>query len=110
MIIGSGFSYHDTQGMRSGAGAETSATFDRWLNDTLVGSPPDERRQRLMNWSAAPAARAAHPREDHLIPLMVAVGAAGNDIGTRVYHQSDFMGKITVSSYRFGAPVVQRAE
>jgi hypothetical protein len=37
---------------------------------------------------------------------MVAVGAAGDDVGARVYHQSDFMGAITVSSYRFGAPVV----
>jgi len=109
LIIGSGFSYHDTRGMRSGAGAEVSATFDRWLNDTLVVAPPDERRRRLVNWSTAPAARAAHPREDHLIPLMVAVGAAGNEVGSRVYHQSDFMGKITVSSYRFGAPVVERS-
>jgi aromatic ring-opening dioxygenase catalytic subunit (LigB family) len=106
VIVGSGFSYHDTQGMRSGAGAEASTAFDRWLNDTLVTSPPDQRRLRLLRWSAAPAARAAHPHEDHLVPLMVAVGAAGNDVGARIYHQSDFMGAITVSSYRFGAPVV----
>jgi aromatic ring-opening dioxygenase catalytic subunit (LigB family) len=106
LIVGSGFSYHDTRGIMSGAGAAASATFDRWLNDTLVESSPDERRRRLLGWSAAPAARAAHPREDHLIPLMVAVGAAGNDAGARIYHQSDFMGAITVSSYRFGAPVV----
>jgi aromatic ring-opening dioxygenase catalytic subunit (LigB family) len=107
LIVGSGFSYHDTRGMRSGAGAEASASFDRWLNDSLIKSSPDERRRRLLRWSAAPAARAAHPREDHLIPLMVAVGAAGDDVGTRIYHQSDFMGAITVSSYRFGAPVLQ---
>jgi aromatic ring-opening dioxygenase catalytic subunit (LigB family) len=106
LIVGSGFSYHDTRGMRSGTGAEASASFDRWLNDTLVKSSPDERRRRLLRWSAAPAARAAHPREDHLIPLMVAVGAASDDGGARIYHQSDFMGAITASSYRFGAPVV----
>jgi len=106
LIIGSGLSYHDLRGMRGGAGAQASAAFDRWLNDTLVKSSPDERRRRLLRWSAAPAARAAHPREDHLIPLMVAVGAAGDDVGARIYHQADFMGAITVSSYRFGAPVV----
>jgi aromatic ring-opening dioxygenase catalytic subunit (LigB family) len=110
LIVGSGFSYHDTQGMRSGAGDEASAAFDEWLNDTLVSSSPDERRQRLVDWSEAPAARAAHPREDHLIPLMVAVGAAGDDAGTRIYHQNDFMGAITVSSYRFGAPVVPTSQ
>jgi aromatic ring-opening dioxygenase catalytic subunit (LigB family) len=106
LIVGSGFSFHDTRGMRSGAGAEASAAFDGWLLDTLINSSPDERRQRLLHWSAAPAARAAHPHEDHLMPLMVAVGAAGDDAGVRVYHQRDFMGAITASSYRFGAPVV----
>jgi aromatic ring-opening dioxygenase catalytic subunit (LigB family) len=106
LIVGSGFSYHDTQGMRSSAGGEASASFDQWLNDTLIRSSPDERRRRLLRWLAAPAARAAHPSEDHLIPLMVAVGAAGDEVGARIYHQMDFMGAITVSSYRFGAPVV----
>jgi aromatic ring-opening dioxygenase catalytic subunit (LigB family) len=103
LIIGSGFSYHDTRGMRTGTGAEASASFDQWLNDTLVKSSPDERRLRLLRWSEAPAARAAHPRADHLIPLMVAVGAAGDDVGTRIYQEGTFMGAITVSSYRFGA-------
>ena len=103
LIVGSGFSFHDTRKIMSGAGAAASAAFDEWLNDTLVGSSPDERQQRLVHWETAPAARAAHPREDHLIPLMVAVGAAGDDAGIRVYHQTDFMGSITASSYRFGA-------
>jgi aromatic ring-opening dioxygenase catalytic subunit (LigB family) len=106
LIIGSGFSYHNIQGLIGGTGATTSAAFDGWLNDTLVGASPDERQKRLIDWCAAPSARAAHPREDHLIPLMVAVGAAGDDAGTRIYHQSDFMGSVTVSSYRFGPPVV----
>jgi aromatic ring-opening dioxygenase catalytic subunit (LigB family) len=92
--------------MLSGAGKVASATFDRWLDETLVHSTSQERRRRLIDWSDAPAARAAHPREDHLIPLMVAVGAAGDDAGTRVYHESAFMGAITASSYRFGeAPI-----
>jgi aromatic ring-opening dioxygenase catalytic subunit (LigB family) len=106
LIIGSGYSFHGFRETRDGGPAQASATFDRWLNDTLVVSPPDERQQRLLNWSAAPAARAAHPSEDHLIPLMVAIGAAGNDAGARVYHETDFMGKLTVSSYRFGEPVI----
>ena len=40
------------------------------------------------------------------MPLMVAVGAAGEDAGARIFHQRDFMGAITVSSYRFGDPVI----
>ncbi len=106
LIVGSGFSFHNLRTMRSGGGAEASAVFDQWLNEILVHAPPDERRQQLLHWSAAPSARAAHPQEDHLLPLMVAVDAAGNDAGARIYHQSDFMGSITASSYRFGEPVV----
>ncbi len=107
VIVGSGFSFHDTMAMRTGTGAASSATFDRWLGETLTGASPDERRERVISWATAPAARAAHPREDHLLPLMVAVGAAGDDIGIRVYHQPDFMGAITASSYRFGEAVCQ---
>ncbi len=107
VIVGSGFSFHDTRAMRNGTGAAASATFDRWLDETLTGVSARERGERVLRWAEAPAARAAHPREDHLLPLMVAVGAAGEDAGTRVYHQPDFMGAITASSYRFGEAVSQ---
>jgi hypothetical protein len=33
---------------------------------------------------------------------MVALGAAEGEAATRVYHERDFFGGITVSSYRFG--------
>jgi aromatic ring-opening dioxygenase catalytic subunit (LigB family) len=102
LIIGSGFSFHDTRRIIGGGGAEDSARFDQWLRKALVDTSPDERRKELINWQDAPAARKAHPREDHLIPLMVAVGAAGDDEAVRFYHEEDFMGSITVSSYRFG--------
>ncbi|MFP3614486.1 class III extradiol ring-cleavage dioxygenase [Paraburkholderia sp. SIMBA_050] len=105
VIVGSGFSFHDTTAMRSGTGGRASATFDRWLDETLVDTAPDERRRRVIQWSTAPSAQAAHPREDHFLPLMVAVGAAGNDAGTRIYHQTDFMGASTASRFRFGLTV-----
>jgi aromatic ring-opening dioxygenase catalytic subunit (LigB family) len=105
LIVGSGLSYHDLRGLMIGTGAKASAVFDAWLNETLVEVSPEQRRARLLRWQDAPAARAAHPREDHLMPLMVAVGAAGEDAGARIYHERGFMGAITVSSYRFGAPV-----
>ena len=67
------------------------------------GLDPAERVAQLIDWSSAPAARIAHPREEHLIPLMVAVGAAEGEQGERVYHESAFMGGIAVSSFRIGA-------
>jgi aromatic ring-opening dioxygenase catalytic subunit (LigB family) len=48
-------------------------------------------------------ARAAHPREDHLIPLMTIVGAAEDEAAATVYHQSDLFGGVTASSFRLGA-------
>lgn len=102
LIIGSGSSYHNMRGM-NGSGSAASQTFDAWLGETLTATDPAERSRRLKQWVDAPAARAAHPREDHLIPLMVALGAAEGEPGTRVYHQADLFGGVAMSSFRFGA-------
>jgi len=59
-------------------------------------------RRSVAAWESAPAARLAHPREEHLLPLMVAAGAAEGEAATRVYHERDFFGGVTVSSWRFG--------
>jgi aromatic ring-opening dioxygenase catalytic subunit (LigB family) len=53
-----------------------------------------------MHWRNAPAARSAHPREEHLIPLMVAAGAAGEDGGSRIFHDR-IMGA-AISAFGFG--------
>ena len=102
LIIGSGLSYHNLSAFNAQA-AEPSRAFDDWLNRTIVEADPDERITALENWLSAPAARAAHPVEDHLIPLMVVAGAAGDDIGVRIYHQDDLLGGLSVSSFAFGA-------
>ena len=102
LIIGSGLTYHNMREMRGREGFEPSRVFDAWLQDTLVAAAPEERTPRLVNWEQAPMARAAHPQEDHLIPLMAAIGAAEGDPGAVVYHQTDFFGGITASSFRFG--------
>nr|AIH15812.1 bll6462 protein [Ochrobactrum sp. SJY1] len=102
LIIGSGLSYHNLSAMRGTWGYEPSRRFDAWLQETLVNSPSDKRTERLIEWELAPAARAAHPREDHLIPLMVVVGAAEDEPGATTYHQKDFGGGLTASSFRFG--------
>jgi aromatic ring-opening dioxygenase catalytic subunit (LigB family) len=101
LIIGSGLSYHNLRRFNA-TGAQASAEFDAWLQQAVVTSPPPERTQRLLNWADAPSARIAHPREDHLLPLMVAVGAAESEAAECVYHEADFAGSLTVSSFRFG--------
>jgi len=103
LIVGSGLSYHNLSAMRGTSGYEPSRRFDSWLQETLVHSTGDERSERLIQWELAPAARLAHPREDHLLPLMVVVGAAEGELGATSFHQKDFGGGLTVSSFRFGS-------
>lgn len=100
LIVGSGLSFHNLRAFGPAARAPSEA-FDAWLGDTM-DAPPGERTRRLERWDAAPAARIAHPSEDHFIPLLVAVGAAEGEGAQRVYHERDFMGGVTASSYRLG--------
>jgi aromatic ring-opening dioxygenase catalytic subunit (LigB family) len=103
LIIGSGSSYHNLREfMRPSGRNEASAQFDSWLQDTLVSTTSAERSARLVSWDHAPAARLAHPQEDHLLPLHVAVGAAEHDAGQVIFRQADFFGTLSMSSYQFG--------
>ncbi len=97
-IVGSGMSYHNLRAFGP-AGQAPAAAFDAWLGDA-VAQAPDERARRLTQWSQAPAARQAHPREEHLLPLMVAAGAAGGDLGRTAY-SGTLMG-LRISGVHFG--------
>lgn len=108
LILGSGLSYHNLQRMGPAAHGASKA-FDDWLRQALEQSNAAERRGLLLDWERAPAARLAHPREDHLIPLMVALGAAEDEPATRVYHEQAFLGGVVVSSYRFGNAATDKA-
>ena len=69
LIIGSGMSFHNLRALFAGGALERSREFDGWLAET-VESPVVQRDARLTEWKNAPYATFAHPREEHLIPLM----------------------------------------
>ncbi len=98
LIVGSGSSFHNLRTYFHGDGRNAQA-FDNWLNETATADPA-RRRARLIEWTRAPGARACHPREEHLIPLMVAAGAAGDDAGRRTYQ--DVIGGNAFSGFAFG--------
>ena len=102
LIVGSGSSYHNMQ-VRGPAAFAPSQAFDAWLQQVLVDSDPALRDDALVRWASAPAARHAHPREEHLLPLMVAAGAAQGEPGRCIFHEARFFGTSTVSSFGFGA-------
>jgi aromatic ring-opening dioxygenase catalytic subunit (LigB family) len=97
-IVGSGMSYHNLRALHPRA-QPVAETFDAWLHETALLDAP-ERDARLTTWSQAPAARQAHPREEHLLPLMVVAGAAGADRGTRGFDGT--IRDLRISAYHFG--------
>ncbi len=101
LVVGSGLSFHNLRAMGP-SGRDASTAFDGWLQHALFDAVGERRAKALLNWEQAPAARQVHPREDHLMPLHVAVGAAAEDAAHLSYHQDDFFGAITASSFRFG--------
>ncbi|MER2566422.1 MAG: hypothetical protein ABTQ32_37215, partial [Myxococcaceae bacterium] len=81
------------------AGGPVSEAFDAWLQETMKLAP-DQRDARLTEWKKAPGARAAHPREEHLVPLMVIAGAAGADPVSIPY--ADLYVDVKLSAYHYG--------
>jgi aromatic ring-opening dioxygenase catalytic subunit (LigB family) len=100
LIVGSGFSFHNLRHFGDPEGR--SKPFDDWLNETLCAAAPEARTARLIEWEQAPSARFCQPQEDHLVPLFVAVGAAGDAAGRRIYAERMQRLQIYVSSFQFG--------
>lgn len=99
VIIGSGSSYHNMRHIFDGT-EHASVAFDQWLTDTATEHSGEERQQRLQDWKQAPGGRESHPRPEHLIPLMVASGAAHADLGKKVFGEK--IGGKAYSCFAFG--------
>jgi len=100
LIVGSGQSYHNMRGFMGGRGSPDPAAeaFDAWLREAMTNDATRDRS--LAEWEQAPGARQAQPHEDHLLPLMVAAGAACGEPGRTVFH-GHALGK-PISGFRFG--------
>ena len=97
-VIASGMTFHNLRLFRDPRSRPASEAFDEWLRESMQ-LEPGERNDRLVKWADAPAARIAHPREEHLLPLMVAAGAAGTNRAELAYNGT-FAG-IRLSAYHF---------
>jgi len=99
LIIGSGMSYHNMRGFMNPASLGHSQRFDTWLENSAKQTD-GARSTALAGWRSAPSGPESHPREEHLIPLMVAAGAASTDAGHVVF-RDEVMG-VVVSALQFG--------
>ncbi|MCA1619403.1 MAG: dioxygenase [Acidobacteria bacterium] len=77
--------------------------FDEWLFRKITEGELDE----LLNYRRlAPHARLAHPTDEHLLPLFVALGAGSNGEGIsvgRVQHRGWTVGSLSMAAYSFGS-------
>jgi aromatic ring-opening dioxygenase catalytic subunit (LigB family) len=99
LIVGSGMSYHNMRGFFTPAAAAPSAEFDLWLSEA-VAADPQSRWEALAGWAKAPSGRSSHPREEHLLPLMVVAGAGFASPGSRMF--TDNVMNANISAFRFG--------
>ncbi len=98
LIIGSGMSFHNMRGYGDARSTAPSQAFDEWLLDAVCQDGA-RRAAALAGWAGAPGGRFAHPREEHLLPLMVAAGAS-QAVGERIY--SELVLETAISAFRFG--------
>ncbi|PSC71563.1 dioxygenase [Micractinium conductrix] len=85
-IIGSGSSFHNMPALFAAMGGmseagraalQRSKTFDEWLQYVCTDPqlPYEKRAELLAGWRKAPEGQYSHPREEHLLPLHVCLGA-----------------------------------
>ena len=89
-------SFHNLRNFN--AGGPDSERFDQWLDHALAGDQK-HRTDQLAQWAGAPGGRASHPREEHLIPLMVASGAGSDSAARKLW--SGLVGPTRSSGWAF---------
>lgn len=99
LLVASGMSFHNLRGYFQPQTLTRSREFDAWLT-AAVESPGAERSKLLADWREAPSGLYSNPREEHLIPLLVAAGAGGEAPGRRIFNDEP-MGA-AISAYRSG--------
>ena len=99
LILGSGMSFHNMRAYGDPRSTLGSRAFDAWLAESMA-LDGTQRADRLAHWAEAPSARFAHPpaKEEHLLPLMVAAGAAEGS-GAHVYAEDVLA--TAISGFRF---------
>lgn len=117
-IIGSGSITHNLREITPGAAPVSWAVqFLEWLSSVLLSAHEDPVRakdQLLRLMDIAPHAKRAHPRTEHLVPLLVAFGAAfplggephaTHDVAksvraSKIYHEI-FAGTVSLDAFSF---------
>lgn len=102
LVIGSGSLTHNLYELRGG---DIDAPVPPWVSEFgtwMMASLRDNRRDALLDYRAqAPHASRNHPTEEHLLPLFVAMGAAGEGAQAERIHASHEYGVLAMDVYSF---------
>jgi len=83
LLFGSGEATHDLAGKlpQGKQGEKLAHSFIEALSTVLTdkATTMQAKQQAITKWHTLPAARQCHPREEHLVPLFVIIGAAHDD-------------------------------
>ena len=101
LVMGSGGAVHPLgfADLREGAPTDRWALdFDRWLTKAVAGGDTDS----LIRYrEIAPYPERAHPYPDHYMPILTAMGAAGEGAKGQVIHDSWTLGDLGMAAYEF---------
>ncbi|MCJ1339656.1 hypothetical protein MMC09_004946 [Bachmanniomyces sp. S44760] len=103
-IIVSGMAVHNIRDMSVAMSRKRTmpytVSFDRALRKAVETEPGDGRDMAMEGLLERPDAREAHPTFEHLLPIHIGVGAAGEDKGKMVWTMPE--GSMSWGQYRFG--------
>ncbi len=103
LVIGSGSFTHDLRRFRGQSADAPEAAdvteFAAWFDAALTAGRTDD---LLAYRRLAPHAVQEHPTEEHLLPIFVALGAAGDGASAERLHASTNYGILRMDAYAFG--------
>jgi 4,5-DOPA dioxygenase extradiol len=101
LVLGSGSFTHDLSSIRGGEqDPEWVSGFADWMDQAITENREDE----LIHYrERAPFAAKNHPTEEHLLPLFVAFGAAGEGARAERLHSSTEHDVLRMDAYRFSS-------
>lgn len=103
LIVASGaithnFDWIDWQADALASPLPPAVEFAEWVAGRLAAGEADA----LLDYRTAPNGAAAHPTEEHFMPMLVAVGAAMDDVPTRLTPRFTYRG-LAMDAYLWGA-------
>jgi 4,5-DOPA dioxygenase extradiol len=104
LVICSGMAVHNLRDFRSSYGRlgnqPYAVSFDEALKEAAEQSSAEARDKAMVALLQRSDARKAHPSFEHLLPVHVAAGAAGDDRGKQLWTLPE--GSMSWAQYRFG--------